>query len=70
MTMGDPNAAFDRLDANKDDAISRENSARGVKNGSSAASSDMKRPRKAPKDGKEVRRHVMRMAWPGMLSGR
>ncbi len=29
MPMGDPNAAFDRLDANKDGAISREEFAKG-----------------------------------------
>ena len=73
MMMGDPNAAFDRLDANKDGSISREEFTRAreerverrivrrekVKGGDSS-----------PKDGKDVRRHVMRMHGPGPFGGR
>ena len=62
--MRDPNAAFDRLDTNKDGSISREEFAKGrekrierrivvrERHGDAAG---------APKDGKEVRKHVMRM---------
>lgn len=62
--IGDPNAAFDRLDVNKDGSISREEFTKAREkrierrivmreklNGGDAA----------PKDGKEVRKHVMRM---------
>jgi len=73
--MGDPNAAFDRLDANKDGTISRDEFAKGReqrierrivmheegKDGADAT----------PKDGKDVRRHVMRMhGGPGGFGSR
>jgi hypothetical protein len=62
--MGDPNAAFDRLDANKDGAISREEFAKGREK--RIERRIVMRERRdegaeAPRDGKEVRKHVMRM---------
>ena len=50
---GDPNAAFDRIDTNKDGSISREEFAAGREKRRDHAGT--------PKDGKEVRKHVMRM---------
>ena len=62
--MGDPNAVFDRLDANKDGSISREEFAKGREKRIERRIV-MRELRKdgagAPKDGKEVRKHVMRM---------
>lgn len=64
----DPNAAFDRMDVNKDGAISREEFAkvreerierRIVRQGEEGA-----------KDGKDARRHVMRMHGPRGFGGR
>ena len=73
MTMGDPGAAFDRLDANKDGSISREEftAAREQRiERRVVRQQEMKEGDKSPKDGKEVRRHVMRMHGPGRFGGR
>jgi Ca2+-binding EF-hand superfamily protein len=73
MTMGDPNAAFDRLDANKDGSISREEfaSARDHRFERRIERREtIKEGEQSPKDGKEVRRHVMRMHGPGRFGGR
>ena len=61
MAMGDPNAAFDRLDANKDGSISRDEFAKAREQRAERDNS--------PKDGKDVRRHVMRMHGPGGFGG-
>lgn len=62
--IGDPNAAFDRLDANKDGSISREEFAKGREKRMERRIV-MREHRKdgagAPKGGKEMRKHVMRM---------
>ena len=71
MTMGDPNAAFDRLDANKDGAISREEFSKGREERIERRIVRHEEAKEgAPKDGKEVRRHVMRMHGPGRFGGR
>ena len=61
---GDPNAAFDRLDTNKDGSISREEFAAGREKRLERRIVMREQRRDgagAPKDGKEVRKHVMRM---------
>jgi Ca2+-binding EF-hand superfamily protein len=72
---GDPSAAFDRLDANKDGSISRDEFAKGREQrierrivmheqGKDGAAG-------TPKDGKAVRKHVMRMhGGPGGFGSR
>lgn len=61
LTMGDPNAAFDRLDDNKDGSISRDEF---TKHREERFERRVERREKvkdgAPKDGKEMRRFVMR----------
>lgn len=73
--MGDPNAAFDRLDANKDGTISREEFAKGrerrierrIVMREDGADGD----KATSKDSKEIRRHVMRMhGGPGGFGSR
>jgi Ca2+-binding EF-hand superfamily protein len=69
----DPNAAFDRLDANKDGSISREEFAKAREERIErriVMRDELKDGDKSPKDGKEVRRHVMRMHGPGGFGGR
>src|SRR5215203_6184528 len=63
MAMGDPNAAFDRLDSNKDGSISRDEFAKGREQRIERRIA-LKDGGKSPKDGKDVRRHVMRMHGP------
>jgi hypothetical protein len=61
---GDPNAAFDRLDTNKDGSISREEFAAGREKRLERRIVMREQRRDGagtPKDGKEVRKHVMRM---------
>ena len=60
---GDPNAAFDRLDTNKDGSISREEFAAGREKRLERriVMREQRRDAATPKDGKEVRKHVMRM---------
>lgn len=67
MAMGDPNAAFDRLDANKDGSISREEFSKAREE---RIERRVEFKEKAPKDGKGVRRHVMRTHGPGAFGGR
>lgn len=67
--MGDPNAAFDRLDANKDGSISRDEFSKGHEQRVERRM-EIRNDDKAPKDGKGVRRHVMRMHGPGGFGGR
>lgn len=60
----DPNAAFDRLDGNKDGSISREEFATGREKRIErriVRREKLKERAASPKDGKEVRKHVMRM---------
>lgn len=63
--MGDPNAAFDRLDANKDGSISREEFAKAreqrIERRMVMREEHQDGAKDSPKDGKEVRKHVMRM---------
>jgi Ca2+-binding EF-hand superfamily protein len=71
--MGDPNAAFDRLDTNKDGAISREEFTEAREERIErriVMREKLKEGDKTPKDGKAVRRHVMRMHGPGGFGGR
>lgn len=73
MTMGDPNAAFDRLDANKDGSISREEFTQTREERIErrmVRREKLKEGDQSPKDGKGVRRHVMRMHGPGRFGGR
>ena len=68
---GDPNAAFDRLDANKDGSISRDEFSKAREQRIERRVERREELKeKAPKDGKEVRRHVMRMGGPGGFGGR
>ncbi len=69
MVMGDPNAAFDRLDTNKDGSISRDEFAKGREQRIERRV-EIRQDGDAPKDGKDVRRHVMRMHGPGGFGGR
>ena len=63
--MGDPNAAFDRLDANKDGSISRDEFAKAreqrIERRIVMREERKERAEGTPKDGKQVRKHVMRM---------
>jgi Ca2+-binding EF-hand superfamily protein len=69
----DPNAAFDRLDANKDGSISREEFAKAREERIErriVMREEFKEGDKSPKDGKEVRRHVGRGYGMGGFGGR
>ena len=71
--MGDPNAAFDRLDTNKDGSISRDEFAKSREERIErriVMREEMKQGDKSPKDGKEMSRHVMRMHGQGGFGGR
>jgi Ca2+-binding EF-hand superfamily protein len=70
MPMGDPNAAFDRLDANKDGSISREEFTKAREQRVDRRVERRKELKDSPKEGKEVRRHVMQMHGPGGFGGR
>lgn len=73
LTMGDPNAAFDQLDSNKDGSISRDEFAAAREHRVERRierREAIKEGEQSPKDGKEVRRHVMRMHGPGRFGGR
>ena len=71
MAKGDPNAAFDRLDSNKDGSISRDEFSKAREERIERRVERREEMKdKAPKDGKEVRRHVMRMGGPGGFGGR
>jgi EF hand domain-containing protein len=67
MAMRDPNAAFDRLDSNKDGSISRDEFAKGREE---RIERRIEFKEKTPKDGKDVRRHVMRTHGSGGFGGR
>lgn len=69
ITMGDPNAAFDRLDANKDGSISRDEFAKAREERIERRVERRDQLKDTPKEGKEVRRHVMRMHGPGGFGG-
>jgi len=71
MMMGDPNAAFDRLDTDKNGAISREEFGKAREERIERRVVRREEVKEgAPKDGKEVRRHVMRMHGPGRFGSR
>jgi len=73
MTMGDPSAAFDQVDANNDGSISRDEFAAAREQRFERRierREEIKDGDKSPKEGKEVRRHVMRMHGPGRFGGR
>lgn len=70
MVMGDPNAAFDRLDANKDGSISRDEFTKAREERVERRVEKREVRKNSPKDGNDVRRHVMRMHGPGGLGGR
>ena len=68
--LGDPNIAFDRLDANKDGSISRDEFAKAREERIERRVERIEKIREgAPKDGKNVRRFVMRHHGGG-LGGR
>lgn len=72
---GDPNAAFDRLDANKDGSINRDEFAKAreqrIERRIEMREERKERREQAAKDGKDVRRHVMRMhGGPGGFGSR
>ncbi|HXG80989.1 MAG TPA: EF-hand domain-containing protein [Sphingomicrobium sp.] len=64
----DPNAAFDRLDANKDGAISREEFAKAREE--RIERRIVMQGEEGGKDGKDVRKQVMRMHGPRGFGGR
>lgn len=71
--MGDPNTAFDRLDANKDGSISRDEFTKAREERVErrvVMREEIKDGDKSPRDGKDVRRHVRRMHGPGSFGGR
>jgi hypothetical protein len=68
--MGDPNAAFDRLDVNKDQYISRDEFTKAREERVERREIRRAERKNSPKDSKEVRRHVMRMHGPGGFGGR
>jgi Ca2+-binding EF-hand superfamily protein len=68
MVMGDPNAAFDRLDTNKDSYISREEFTKAREQRVERRIEKRAERKISPKEGKEVRRH-MRMHGPGGFGG-
>lgn len=70
MVMGDPNAAFDRLDVNKDSYISRDEFTKGHEQRVERRIEKRAERKNSPREGKEVRRHVMRMHGPGGFGGR
>lgn len=67
---GDPAAAFDRLDANKDGSISRDEFAKAHEQRIERRIEIREQRKEAAKDGKDVRKHVMRMGGPGGFGGR
>jgi Ca2+-binding EF-hand superfamily protein len=69
MAMGDPNAAFDRLDANKDSYISREEFTKAREERVERRIEKREARENSPKEGRDVRRHVMRMHGPGGFGG-
>jgi Ca2+-binding EF-hand superfamily protein len=69
MMMGDPNAAFDKLDTNKDGSISRDEFTKAREQRVERRIERREERKDSPKDGKEVRRHVMRMHGPGGMGG-
>ena len=58
---GDPNAAFDRMDANKDGSISREEFATAREERIERRTVMREERKEGAKDGKQARKHVMRM---------
>lgn len=70
--VGDPNAAFDRLDANKDGSISRDEFTKAreqrIERRIVMREERKERREQATKDGEDVQRHVMRMHGPGFGS--
>lgn len=68
MAMGDPNAAFDRLDTNKDSYISREEFTKAREQRAERRIEKRAERKSSPKEGKEVRRQ-MRMHGPGGFGG-
>jgi Ca2+-binding EF-hand superfamily protein len=69
----DPDAAFDRLDANKDGSVSRDEFAKAREERIERRIEIREKSKEganSPKDGQEVRRHVMRMHPPGGLGAR
>ena len=69
MVMGDPNAAFDRLDANKDQYISRDEFTKTREERVERRIEKREARKNSPKEGRDVRRHVMRMNGPGGFGG-
>lgn len=71
--MRDPNAAFDRLDDNKDGAISREEFSEAREERVERRIERREKRAEAgnsPKEGKHIRRHVMRMHGGDRFAGR
>ena len=73
--VGDPNAAFDRLDTNKDGAISRDEFAKGreerIERRIVMREEGKDGAKRTPKDGKDMQKHVMRMhGGPGGFGSR
>ena len=65
MAMGDPGAAFDRLDANKDGSISRDEFTKAHEQRAERRVEKRAERKSSPKQSREVRRHAMRMHGPG-----
>jgi Ca2+-binding EF-hand superfamily protein len=66
--MGDPNAAFDRLDANKDGSISRDEFTKAREQRVERRIVKREERKSSPKESRDVRRH-MRMHGPGGFGG-
>ncbi len=69
MVMGDPNVAFDRLDANKDGSISRDEFTKAREQRVERRIVKREERKSSPKASRDVRRHVMRMHGPGGFGG-
>ena len=69
MVMGDPNAAFDRLDANKDGSISRDEFTKVHEQRAERRIEKRAEGKNSPKESRDVRRHVTRMHGPGGFGG-
>jgi hypothetical protein len=70
MVMGDPNAAFDHLDANKDGSISRDEFTKAHEQRVERRTVKREERRGTPKESRDVRRHVMRAHGAGGFGGR
>jgi EF-hand domain pair/EF hand len=69
MMGGDPNAAFDRIDTNKNGSISRDEFAKAHEQRMERRVEIREQRKEGAKDGKQVRKQVMSMHGPGGFGG-